>query len=463
MLNLGNEGIINSGLVLNYKNYSNRLSRDQRKRDLCKKPLVYCITGQYSVFGMADGVSKPRNRPLNVAKRSVQYVLLEQLGQGAFGVVHKAVEKHNTKKLVAIKRMRSTQNTAREGMGISQDAYREIKILKEISRFPHENIVRLERVFLGKPSEGGQLNLVYSYAEHDLAEIIRIHRTGRGNFPKKTIKSIIWQILKGLAFLHENWIIHRDLKPANILIKDFCEPNMQGVVQIADFGLARIFQDPLRPLSDDGDVVTIWYRAPELLLGSKHYTQAIDIWSVGCIFGELITRQALFMGKDAPKGQFQFDQMEKIIHCLGKPTPKDWADIVHCPFYDTLKNWDIPEVPSSKFSDLLSSCMATKQSNMYDLLMRMLCYDPVKRITAEQALEHPYFKEIPIPDRNCFLNDLNQRVPYPSRQQQQQQLAAAAAAAAASSTQHARGVKRPNAQIPAHESQTKRPNNSRHP
>jgi cyclin-dependent kinase 8/11 len=170
---------------------------------------------------------------------------------------------------------------------------------------------------------------------------------------------------------------------------DNCELAMQGTVQIADFGLARIFQDPLRPLCDDGDVVTIWYRAPELLLGSKHYTRAVDVWAVGAIFGELFHLGAIFPGKDNPqRGALQTDQLERIFYLLGKPSPSQWPEIVHCPFWKEVKDWENKEF-QSRLADVLH---LHRHSKVFDLMANMLHYDPNKRITAEQALEHPFFK-----------------------------------------------------------------------
>mmetsp|Transcript_19068 Transcript_19068/g.36944 ORF Transcript_19068/g.36944 Transcript_19068/m.36944 type:complete len:230 (-) Transcript_19068:18-707(-) len=203
---------------------------------------------------------------------SVLYNLEGHIGEGAYGVVYKGVCKE-TSNVVAIKSMKTT----REGFGIPMDAYREIKILKELH---HKNIVHLLRVVMGEAEDAGEANsssttsqgmslsLVYGYAEHDLSQIIHHQKSLKKKFSKKMVKSFTAQILKGVEFLHRNWVMHRDIKPANILIMG--PGHQHGCVKIADFGLARIFQAPLRKLALDGDVVTIWYRAPELLMGSQY-------------------------------------------------------------------------------------------------------------------------------------------------------------------------------------------------
>ncbi|CAG8836494.1 25227_t:CDS:2, partial [Racocetra persica] len=157
--------------------------------------------------------------------------------------------------------------------------------------------------------------------------------------PEFTIKSFLWQLLNGVAYLHANWVLHRDLKPANILV------TADGVVKIGDLGLARIYQLPLQPLfNGDKVVVTIWYRAPELLLGSRHYTKAIDIWAVGCIFAELLTLRPIFKGEEAKMDNkksvpFQKNQLTKIFEILGKPTKEQWFDIEKQPEYSQLASF----------------------------------------------------------------------------------------------------------------------------
>jgi len=194
------------------------------------------------------------------------------------------------------------------------------------------------------------------------------------------------------------------------------EGEEHGVVKIADFGLARIYQAPLKPLSDNGVVVTIWYRAPELLLGAKHYTSAVDMWDVGCIFAELITLKPLFQGVEvkASPNPFQLDQLDKIFKVLGHPTIEKWPTLMNLPHWS--KN--LQQIQQHKYDNAgLHIGPIPPKSPAYDLLSKMLEYDPRKRITAAQALEHEYFRIDPQPGRNALVPSQpgEKAISYPPR------------------------------------------------
>lgn len=250
--------------------------------------------------------------------------------------------------------------------------------------------------------------MIFEYAEHDLLQIIHYHtQPGRNPIPGSTIKSIMYQLLNGLVYLHSNWILHRDLKPANIMV------TKEGEVKIGDLGLARIFYKPIHSLYDgDKVVVTIWYRAPELLLGTKHYTPAVDMWAVGCIFAELLSLRPIFKGEEVKMDgkktvPFQRNQMQKIIETMGMPTKERWPSVVHLPEYGQLQSFKVPSAGSSNGSGrggpsiekwywtTLHNQNYTNSSSLgpegCKLLCELLEYDPEKRLTARDALQHPYF------------------------------------------------------------------------
>lgn len=285
--------------------------------------------------------------------------------------------------------------------GISQSACREMALCSELS---HANMIHLVEIIL----EDKCIFMVFEYAEHDLLQIIQHHsQPQRTPIPASAVKSMLFQLLNGLLYLHTNWVLHRDLKPANIMVTS------NGEVRIGDLGLARLFYKPLHSLfSGDKVVVTIWYRAPELLLGSRHYTPAVDLWAVGCIFAELLSLRPIFKGEEAKmdgKKQvpFQKNQMQKIVEILGMPTKEKWPGLVHqqeFPHLQTLST-SVREGGGSTRSGLESWYWNTLKTTGYpdsppastpgplglDLLAALLEYDPLKRLTASQALQHPYF------------------------------------------------------------------------
>ncbi|KAJ7524882.1 hypothetical protein O6H91_17G026100 [Diphasiastrum complanatum] len=366
---------------------------------------------------MGEGAAPKPPRPAWLQ----EYELVGKIGEGTYGLVYLARSKKLSSRgvKIAIKRFKQSK----EGDGVSPTAIREIMLLRECM---HENVVKLVNVHTNHLDMS--LYLAFDYAEHDLYEIIRHHREKLScSINQYTVKSLLWQILNGLNYLHSNWIIHRDLKPSNILVMG--EGEEQGVVKIGDFGLARIYQAPLKPLFDNGIyffsnaqvcllmhcwmkslnlninmvVVTIWYRAPELLLGAKHYTSAVDMWAVGCIFAELLTLKPLFQGLEDKSGPnpFQIDQLDKIFKVLGHPTPDRWPTIGHLPHWQQNKSL----IQGHKYDNpgLHTVVQLSQKSPAYDLLSRMLEYDPTKRISAAQALEHEYFRAEPLPGRNALV------------------------------------------------------------
>lgn len=229
------------------------------------------------------------------ARRGVlsRYRVLGFLNAGTYGRVYKAEDAPLTASaerpgVYAIKKFKlDREDDTTLFRGVSQSAIREIALNRELA---HENVCRLWEVLL----EDNAVFLVYEFVDHDFLQIIHHYLTVvRTPIGGAMIKSLMWQLLNGIAYLHANGVMHRDLKPANILITG------RGVVKIGDLGLARIYSDPLMSLyTSDMVVVTIWYRAPELLLGARHYTPAIDLWAAGCIWGELMALRPMFKGEE---------------------------------------------------------------------------------------------------------------------------------------------------------------------
>ncbi|KAH9943922.1 kinase-like protein [Amylocystis lapponica] len=339
----------------------------------------------------------------DAAKRRVtdKYSILGFISSGTYGRVYKAQSKASDGGIHAIKKFKpDKEGDVVTYTGISQSAIREIALNREIS---HENVVSLTEVIL----EDKSIYMVFEYAEHDFLQVIHHHsQTLRSQISLPVLKSLTYQLLSGLLYLHNAHIIHRDLKPANILITS------SGVVKIGDLGLARLTHQPLQPLfAGDKVVVTIWYRAPELLLGAKHYNKAVDIWAVGCVMAELASLRPIFKGEEAKLDSkknvpFQKDQLLKIFEVLGTPEEKDWPGLKDLPECTNMKKLD---VYSSHLTEWCQNRIRSQQGQ--SLLSKLFAYDPDNRLTAKAALQHRWFQEEPKPTQNAFQSLPTHQIP----------------------------------------------------
>lgn len=297
-----------------------------------------------------------------------KYKKLEKIGEGTYASVFRAQDENG--QFVALKEIRLNPEE-----GAPSTALREISFMRELS---HPNIVKLIEVIHTPQS----LCLVFELLREDLKHLLDTRRSMKKPFSMPQIQSVMYQIISGLAFCHDRKILHRDLKPQNLLLSS------DGHVKLADFGLARGFGIPVNAFSSE--VVTLWYRPPDILLGSTNYTTPIDMWSIGCIMAELILLFPLFPGKNNQ------DQVRRIFKVLGTPSIEllnyltngsggipDW--IGSLPFYEPIP-WTklFPSLPPSGLN----------------LIARMLDYRPAMRISAKEALEHSFFKDLPFKNNN---------------------------------------------------------------
>ncbi|KAJ1933563.1 cyclin-dependent kinase 5 [Kickxella alabastrina] len=319
-----------------------------------------------------------------------KYQKIEKLGEGTYGIVYKA-QNRETHEVVALKRIRLDN----EEEGVPCTAIREISLLKELK---HPNIVGLFDVLHTEK----KLTLVFEFMDSDLKKFIDGYG---GDLDPLTVKHLMYQLLCGIAYCHRNRVLHRDLKPQNLLI------NKRGDLKLGDFGLARAFGIPVRSYSHE--VVTLWYRAPDVLMGSRQYDTSIDIWSIGCIFAEMSTGLPFLAGTSIEM------QILQIFRILGTPIdplapkaqPPPSLDSPHIagnhrlfevdkaayaqqlwPSCSQLPEWktNFPAFRPIPLEPLLPKLSASG----IDLLKRLLTYEPQKRISAEEALLHPYFEEL---------------------------------------------------------------------
>ena len=257
--------------------------------------------------------------------------------------------------VVAIKKIRLRS----VGEGLSMEAVREVKILQELH---HPCVVRVLDVF----QHNANLNVVLDFMDSDLESLIK-HTATR--IREADAKRFVWEILRGVAYCHRRWVLHRDLKPGNVLLA-------RGAVRLTDFGLAKLYGSPERRLSPQA--CTMWYRAPELLFGCTAYGPPMDVWSVGCIMAELHWRRPLFAGPES-----EIAQLQRIFAVLGTPAQAGWEDVDALPEY----------IRFEAAGDVrpLRDAFPRMEKDGVDLLACMLQLDPRKRITAKDALSHPWF------------------------------------------------------------------------
>ncbi|XP_022997438.1 cyclin-dependent kinase G-2-like [Cucurbita maxima] len=323
--------------------------------------------------------SVPPPRSVNMLQgcRSVdEFERLNKIDEGTYGVVYRARDKKSGE-IVALKKVKMEK----EREGFPMTSLREINILLS---FHHPSIVDVKEVVVGSSLDS--IFMVMEYMEHDLKALME---TIKQPYSQSEVKCLMLQLLEGVKYLHDNWVLHRDLKTSNLLL------NNQGELKICDFGLARQYGSPLKTYTHM--VVTLWYRAPELLLGTRQYSTAIDMWSLGCIMAELLSKQPLFNGKT------EVDQLDKIFRTLGTPNETIWPGFSKLPgvrvnFVKHQYNLLRKKFPATSFtgSPVLSD-------SGFDLLNKLLTYDPEKRITAEAALNHEWFSEVPLPKSKEFM------------------------------------------------------------
>ncbi|KAM3618720.1 uncharacterized protein V6R79_023991 [Siganus canaliculatus] len=307
----------------------------------------------------------PKYLPALQGCRSVEeFQCLNRIEEGTYGVVYRAKDK-KTDEIVALKRLKMEKE--KEGFPITS-----LREINTILKAQHPNIVTVREIVVG--SNMDKIYIVMNYVEHDLKSLME---TMKQPFLPGEVKTLMIQLLRGVRHLHDNWILHRDLKTSNLLLSH------KGILKIGDFGLAREYGSPLKPYTPV--VVTLWYRSPELLLGAKEYSTAVDMWSVGCIFGELLTQKPLFPGKS------EIDQINKIFKDLGSPSEKIWPGYSELP---AVKKMTFTEYP---YNNLRKRFGALLSDQGFDLMNKFLTYCPSKRISSDEGLRHEYFRETPLP------------------------------------------------------------------
>ncbi|KAK2833120.1 hypothetical protein Q5P01_017009 [Channa striata] len=299
---------------------------------------------------------------MDASSGSLSYELLAKVGEGSYGTVYKARETGDEQRTLAVKKLHIRGDASESG--IPAVMIREVALLSKMRHFNHPNIVKLLDASVEAAGRNLDLTLVLEYIDQDLSTFLS--KVPKSGLSHDCIKNVMLQLLRGLDFLHTNMVLHRDIKPENILVSS------RGEIKIADFGLARIytFNIALTP-----GVVTLWYRAPEVLLNSV-YMSSVDMWSAGCILAELFLLRPLF------QGYTEVQQLHKIFEVIGLPDEEDWP-----------KDSPIPYTINLGSKGTCTNLLPNLGPDENDLLAQCLTFIPSSRISAAKALAHPFFKK----------------------------------------------------------------------
>ena len=309
---------------------------------------------------MSSSALRPHSIRQAMAEVMERYKRVEKNGRCGigYGEVYKGLDKE-TGGFVALKRIRLEPDEE----GIPSTTLREIALLRQLK---HPNIVDL----LDVVNSDGRLYLIFEYVDSDLKHYVDRHDE---RLPPATIKSLSFQLLQAVDHCHSRGVVHRDLKPQNLLV------SKDGRLKVADFGLARAFVPPVRAWTHE--VVTLWYRAPEILLGAKVYALPVDVWSIGVILAEMVTKRPLL------PGDCEVDELFKIFRMLGTPSEETWPGVTSLPDWnEAFPRWEALE---------MKHFVPGLESGGVALLQRLLVADPRRRSTTLEALHHPYFADLP--------------------------------------------------------------------
>uniref|UniRef100_A0A0G4G3D0 Cyclin-dependent kinase 2 homolog n=1 Tax=Chromera velia CCMP2878 TaxID=1169474 RepID=A0A0G4G3D0_9ALVE len=387
----------------------------RRARDICPSPAPSVGGLGLSAAGVTGAAEGEAHNPLLHGCRAVKQVfdITHKISEGTYGVVYSATDKV-TGERVALKQFRVYPSHTENGFPLT--SLREIGMLLMLR---HENVVKVKEVCVGE-KEDYSVWLVMEYLEHELKDLLSSHQLA---FRPANVKCLMHQLLTGVQFMHSKWMVHRDLKTTNLLYSN------HGELKVCDFGLARLFGEPIRPMTVP--VVTLWYRAPEVLADidpqalqsevrrpyprfPEAYTQAIDMWSVGCIFAELFLGTPLFAAQNWKKGDpvdNEMDMLNRIFKLTGVPDESSWPAFWNSFLVKTLKKnlgedglpWKKKnnrptwreKFPAPPVVGIFAEDSLKMTEKALDLLKKLLTLNPADRISATEALNHGYFRESP--------------------------------------------------------------------